>query len=194
MVLQGAAVVPAWLVGYQMLGPVYGSRYLGGAGPWGVVVSTFTGGLVLGSATALMWKARWVGVVVCLRTGTMALPLPSMAVDAPLPVLVLAACTVGGGLALSMTMWSSLVQERIPADRLSRVMSYSTLGPVLPVPLAYVAAGPISTVFGVRATLAAVTAVIVVAVVVLLAVHQIRTLSLASSELAENETLVTASR
>jgi hypothetical protein len=194
MVLQGAVVVPAWLVGYQMLGPVYGSRYLGGAGPWGLVVSAFTGGLVLGSAAALVWKARWVGVVVCLGTGTMALPLASMAVNAPLPVLVLAACTAGGGLALSMTMWSSLVQERIPADRLSRVMSYSTLGQVLPVPLAYVAAGPISTAFGVRVTLAAAAGVIVVAVVVPLAVYQIRTLSLAPSELAEDETLVTAPR
>jgi hypothetical protein len=93
-----------------------------------------------------------------------------------------------------MTMWSSLVQERIPADRLSRVMSYSTLGQVLPVPLAYVAAGPISTAFGVRVTLAAAAGVIVVAVVVPLAVYQIRTLSLAPSELAEDETLVTAPR
>ncbi|MFD4560523.1 MFS transporter [Streptomyces sp. NPDC058469] len=194
MVLQGAVVVPVWLVGYQMLGPVYGSRYLGGAGPWGVVVSAFTGGLVLGSAVALVWTARWVGVVVCLGTGAMALPLASMALNAPLPVLALAACTAGAGLALSMTMWSSLVQERIPADRLSRVMSYSTLGQVLPVPLAYVAAGPLSTMFGVRATLAAGAGVILIAVVAPLAVHQIRTLSLAPAEPVDDEALVTAPR
>lgn len=95
---------------------------------------------------------------------------------------------------MSMTMWSSLVQERIPAARLSRVMSCSTLGQVVPVPLAYVAEGPVSTVFGVRATLAAAAAVIVVAVVVPLAVHQVRTLSLAPSEVAGDETLVTAPR
>ncbi|WP_274565088.1 MFS transporter [Streptomyces spiramyceticus] len=35
MVLQGAVVVPVWLVGYQMLGPVYGENYLGGAAGWG---------------------------------------------------------------------------------------------------------------------------------------------------------------
>ncbi|MFD7897608.1 MFS transporter [Streptomyces sp. NPDC059743] len=194
MVLQGAVVVPAWLVGYQMLGPVYGSRYLGGAGPWGAVVSAFTGGLVLGSAVALMWRARRVGIVVCLGTGAMALPLAGMALNAPLFVLAFAMCTAGTGLALSMTMWSSLVQERIPADRLSRVMSYSTLGQVLPVPLGYVAAGPLSTVFGVRATLAAGAAVIAVAVIVPLAVHQIRTLSLAPAVPVADEALVTAPR
>ncbi|MFJ5842217.1 MFS transporter [Streptomyces shenzhenensis] len=194
MVLQGAVVVPVWLVGYQMLGPVYGSRYLGGAGPWGVVVSAFTGGLVLGSAVVLMWKARMVGVMVCLGTGTMALPLAAMALNAPLIVLAFATCTAGAGLALSMTMWSSLLQERIPVDRLSRIMSYSTLGQVLPVPLAYVAAGPLSSVFGVRATLAAGAALIVAAVVVPLAVDQIRTLALAPAEPAEAEALVTAPR
>ncbi|MGW0949874.1 MFS transporter [Streptomyces sp. NPDC002623] len=30
MVLQGAVVVPVWLAGYQLLGPVYGRDYLGG--------------------------------------------------------------------------------------------------------------------------------------------------------------------
>ncbi|MEV5879374.1 MFS transporter [Streptomyces sp. NPDC052101] len=192
MVLQGAVVVPVWLVGYQMLGPVYGSRYLGGAGPWGVVVSAFTGGLVVGSAATLMWKPQRVGVVVCLGTGTMALPLAAMALNAPLVVLAFTTCTAGAGLALSMTMWSSLVQERIPPDRLSRITSYSTLGQVLPVPLAYVAAGPLSGTFGVRATLAAGAAVIVAAMVVPLAVVQIRTLSLTPSEPATDEALVTA--
>ncbi|MFD5696557.1 MFS transporter [Streptomyces lasiicapitis] len=194
MVLQGAVVVPVWLVGYQMLGPVYGNRYLGGAGLWGLVVSAFTGGLIAGSAVALLLKARRVGVAVCLGTGTMALPLAAMAMNAPLVVLAAATCTAGAGLALSMTMWSTLVQERIPADRLSRVMSYSTLGQVLPVPLAYVAAGPLSTIFGVRATLAAGAAVIVVAVVVPLCVGQIRTLSLAVAEPARDEALATAPR
>lgn len=33
----------------------------------------------------------------------------------------------GTGLAVSMTVWASLVQERIPADRLGRTLSYSTL-------------------------------------------------------------------
>jgi len=192
MVLQGAVVVPVWLVSYQMLGPVFGSRYLGGAGPWGVAVSGFTLGLIAGSAAALMWKPRLVGVVVCLGTGGMAVPLAAMALDLPLAVVVCATCVAGAGLALSMTMWASLVQERIPGERLSRVMSYSTLGQVLPVPLAYVAAGPLSALVGLRVMLAAGAGVIVIAVAMPLAVPQIRTLSLAPA-LAGEEELVEAS-
>ncbi|MFJ6527271.1 hypothetical protein ACIQMZ_18555 [Streptomyces longwoodensis] len=33
MVCQAAVIVPVWLVGYQLLGPVYGQRVLGGAAP-----------------------------------------------------------------------------------------------------------------------------------------------------------------
>ncbi|MEU7159180.1 MFS transporter [Streptomyces chrestomyceticus] len=97
MVVQGAVVVPVWLVGYQMLGPVYGKEHLGEAAGWGLVVSAFTGGLVLGAAAALVWKVRRVGVVVCGGTGAMALPLA-------LVLVACAACAAGTGLSLSMTV------------------------------------------------------------------------------------------
>jgi hypothetical protein len=77
-----------------------------------------------------------------------------------------------------MTMWASLVQERIPADRLSRVTSYSTLGQVLPVPVAYLAAGPLSVAVGVRLTLLGEACVIAAAAVIPLFVVQVRALSL----------------
>lgn len=44
--VQAALVVPVWMVGFQLLGPVYGQRVLGGAGAWGLVTSAFTAGLV----------------------------------------------------------------------------------------------------------------------------------------------------
>lgn len=193
MVVQGSVVVPVWLVGYQMLGPVYGKDFLGGAAGWGLVVSAFTGGLVLGAGAALMWKVRRVGVVVCVGTGATALPLAAMAAHLPLVLVAFAACAAGTGLSLSMTVWASLVQERIPEEKLSRVMSFSTLGQVLPVPLGYLAAGPTSTYFGVRVTLAAGAAAIAAAMIVPLLLRQVRALTLAPVETAE-ETLVTAPR
>ncbi|MBD0742979.1 hypothetical protein BG418_01295 [Streptomyces sp. CBMA152] len=182
MVCQAAVVVPAWLVGYQLLGPVYGAHFLGGAGPWGLAVSGFTAGLVAGAAIALLWKPHLVGRVVCLGTGTMALPLAAMALSAPLAVLVMATATAGCGLAVSMTVWAGLVQERIPADRLSRTLSYSTLGQILPVPVGYLAAGPVSHQVGVRSTLGFGALVIAAAAVVPLALHQVRGLALAPAE------------
>ncbi|TLQ38881.1 MFS transporter [Streptomyces marianii] len=180
MVVQGALVVPVWLVGYQLLGPVYGARFLGGAGMWGLVVSGFTGGLVAGAAVALVWRPRLVGRVVCAGTGSLALPLAAMAAAAPLPVLVAATAAAGAGLAVSMTVWSGLVQERIPADRLSRALSYSTLGQLVPVPFGYLLAGPVSRAVGVRATLAGGALVIVLAAVVPLLIRQVRALAMAA--------------
>lgn len=195
MVCQSALVVPVWLAGYQLLGPLYGSRFLGGAGPWGVVVSGFTAGLVAGAAVALMWKPRLAGRVVCLGTGSMALPLAAMALAAPLPLLVGATAAAGTGLAVSMTVWAGLVQERVPADRLSRTMSYSTLGQLLPVPFGYLLAGPASRAFGVRLTLASGALVIGLAGVVPMLIGQVRRLSLAAKdEAAVGGELVSAAR
>ncbi|MER6443989.1 MFS transporter [Streptomyces venezuelae] len=194
MVLQGSVIVPAWLVGYQALGPVYGERFLGGPGLWGVVVSGFTGGLIAGAAVALMWKPRLVGVVVCAGTGGMSLPLAAMAVQAPVPVIVVAAAVAGAGLAVSMTSWASLVQARIPADRLSRTTSYSTLGQLLPVPIGYVAVGPLVAVLGLRGTLATGALLIVCAAVVPLVLAQVRELSAPTSAEASEAGLASSAR
>ncbi|WP_329064335.1 hypothetical protein [Streptomyces sp. NBC_01429] len=126
-----------------------------------------------------MWKPRQVAVVVCAGTGSMAVPLAAMATAVPLPVLVVATGVAGTGLAVSMTVWASLVQERIPADRLGRTLSYSTLGQILPVPFGYLLAGPASHLFGLRTTLAAGALIITAAAVVPLALAQVRGLCLA---------------
>lgn len=44
LVLQSAVVVPLWLIGYQVLGPVYAQRELGGVAGWGLVAAGFAGG------------------------------------------------------------------------------------------------------------------------------------------------------
>lgn len=194
MVLQSAVVVPVWLVGYQLLGPVYGAQFLGGAGPWGLAVSGFTAGLVAGAAVSLMWKPRLVGRVVCLGTGSMSLPLAAMAVSAPLPLLIAATVAAGTGLAVSMTVWAGLVQDRIPLDRLSRTMSYSTLGQLLPVPIGYLLAGPAAHLFGVRPTLAGGALVIAAAATVPLVIRQVRWLSLTPVPPTMAEDVVEVSR
>lgn len=194
MVCQAAVIVPVWLVGYQLLGPVYGQQVLGGAAPWGVVVSGFTAGLVAGAALALMWKPRQVGLVVCAGTGSMAVPLAAMATAVPLPMLVVATGVAGTGLAVSMTVWASLVQERIPADRLGRTLSYSTLGQILPVPFGYLLAGPASHLIGLRTTLAAGALVITAAAAVPLAIAQVRGLCLAPQATKDADGVVTTSR
>ncbi|MFE2185777.1 hypothetical protein [Streptomyces sp. NPDC059455] len=181
-------------MGYQVLGPVYGQQVLGGAARWGVVVSGFTAGLVAGAALALVWKPRQVGLVVCAGTGSMAVPPAAMAAAVPLPALVIATGTAGTGLAVSMTVWASLVRERIPADRLGRTLSYSTLGQILPVPFGYLLAGPAAHLIGLRTTLAAGALIITTAAAVPLAIAQVRGLCLAPAEARDADGAVTPTR
>ncbi|WAL94313.1 MFS transporter [Streptomyces sp. Je 1-369] len=177
MVCQAAVTGSAWLAGYQLLGPLYGQRVLGGAALWGVVVSAFTGGLIAGAALALAWRPSWVGAVVCAGTGALALPLAAIAVRAPLPALVAAFVVAGAGLELAMVVWLSLLQERIPGDRLGRVLSYSTLGQMLPVPVAYLLTGPATERLGLHTTLAWAAGLVTTAALFPLVLPQVRRLT-----------------
>ncbi|MGW6531343.1 MFS transporter [Streptomyces venezuelae] len=178
MVCQAAVTGSAWLAGYQMLGPLYAQRVLGGAALWGVVVSAFTGGLIAGAALALAWRPSAAGAVVCGGTVMLALPLAAMAVRAPLPALVAAFVVAGAGLELAMVVWLSLLQERIPGDRLSRVLSYSTLGQMLPVPVAYLLTGPVAARLGLDTTLVWAAAVVMAAALLPLFLPQVRRLTI----------------
>ncbi|MFK0110907.1 MFS transporter [Streptomyces sp. NPDC091217] len=182
---QAALIGPTWLAGYQLLGPLYGQRFLGGAGLWGLVVSAFAGGLIAGAALALVWRPSGAGVTVCAGTGALALPLAVIAARIPMAVLVAAALVAGAGLEVAVIVWASLLQEHIPGDRLCRTLAYSTLGQTLPVPVAYLLTGPAVESLGLRTTLAAAAVLITTAAVLPLAVPQVRALKVAPAGGAE---------
>ncbi|MEW2575435.1 MFS transporter [Streptomyces syringium] len=153
MTWQSALVLPVWMAGYQLLGPVYGQRALGGAGAWGLVMSGFAAGMVGGSGVALWWRPRGVGVVACAGTAVMAVPPAAMALHTGTAGLVLAAAAAGAAASLSTTVWTGLLQDVIPPDRLGRVTAYSAFGQAVTVPLGYLAASPATRVLGLRETL-----------------------------------------
>ncbi|MGW1617704.1 hypothetical protein [Streptomyces sp. NPDC002172] len=179
LVCQAALIGPAWLADYQLLGPLYGQRILGGAGLWGLVVSAFTGGLIAGAALALVWRPLGAGVAVCAGTGALALPLAATAARIPMSVLVAAALLAGAGLEVAVIVWASLLQEHIPGDRLCRTLAYSTLGQTLPLPVVYLLTGPAVESLGLRTTLAVAAVLITTAAVLPLAVPPVRALKVA---------------
>jgi len=152
-VCQGAVDVLFWLVGYQLLGPLFAQAHLGGARAWGVVSSAFAAGLITGSSVALLWRPARAGIFVCLGTGTMALPLAAMACDAPFPILLSCAALTGIGLDISIVSWNTILQTSVPAAQLGRVNSYNTLGQIILVPVGYVIAGPVVASIGLPPTL-----------------------------------------
>ncbi|MGW7824697.1 MFS transporter [Streptomyces puniciscabiei] len=177
LTLQNAVTLTVWLAGFQVLGPLYAAQTLGGARPWGLAVTALSVGLAAGAATALFWRPAAVGVLTCLGTGTMALPLLAMASGSELPVLAASMVLAGAGIDLAMVNWTCVVQERVPTQRVGRVMSLCSTGPLLLVPVGYALAGPTARLFGLRSTLALSATVIVLCSAAPLALRDILRLS-----------------
>ncbi|WP_159046343.1 MFS transporter [Streptomyces sp. MMG1121] len=177
MVLQNAIALMLWLAGVQVMGPVYATEELGGPQPWGLAVTALAVGLAVGSAVAMAWRPRCAGPLICGCMATMALPMAVMATHGRLAVLSLAMLIAGAGVDTAMVTWTGLMQERIPVEQLSRVLSFSNVGPLALVPLGYVLAGPAVQVVGLNAALALSATGILAVAVIPLVLGDIRTLS-----------------
>ncbi|GAA2118460.1 MFS transporter [Actinomadura alba] len=163
MVAQSAACCTPWLIGYQVLGPLYSERHLGGAASWGLVVGGFAGGLITGSVVVLLLRPQRVALVACTATASLALPLVALVVQAPLPMLVAATFVTGVGLDVSINTFATFQQREVPLEMQARTSSYSLLGQQLPIPVGYLVAGPLEHAVGVISALAG-CAVVILAV------------------------------
>lgn len=185
LTLQNAVTLTLWLAGFQVLGPLYATQTLGGARPWGLAVTALAAGLAAGAATALFWRPASVGVLTCLGTAAMALPFLAMAGGSGLPVLLASMVVAGAGMDLAMVNWTCLVQERIPVERLGRVMSLCGTGPLLLVPVGYALIGPAAHLFSLRGTLALSATAIILCSAAPLALSDILRLSRPTPEAPE---------
>lgn len=139
----------------NVLGPVIAKQSLGGAGPWGAIVSCVGAGSIVGGLVALRFRpARplwWCVVSV----------LPALAQQAAialrLPVPAIAACSLawGVGFGVHLTLWFTVFQREVPAASISRVSAYDALGSLVLVPLGAAMAGPIAAALGNGAALLA---------------------------------------
>jgi MFS family permease len=130
-----------------------------------------TGGLV-----GLRWRPRRPLLAATLVVVALVPLVAGLALAAPLPVLALAG--LGGGLQASLheVLWSTSLQQHVPAEALSRVSAYGWLGALLFVPLGYALAGPVAAWLGVAATLWLGAAWVLVSTGLVLAVPGIRRL------------------
>ncbi|MGW7515327.1 MFS transporter [Streptomyces sp. NPDC054796] len=177
LTLQNAVTLTVWLAGFQVLGPLYAAQTLGGARPWGLAVTALAVGLAAGATAAMLWRPAATGVLICLGTGTMALPFLAMASESGLPVLMASMVVAGAGMDLAMVNWTCFVQDHVPVQRLGRVMSLCGTGPLLLVPVGYALVGPAAHLFTLRGTLALSATAIVLCSAAPLASRQILRLS-----------------
>ncbi|WP_207709669.1 MFS transporter [Actinomadura macrotermitis] len=181
LVAHAAFVAPIWMVGYQLMGPLYSARHLGGAGPWGKAMAAFAVGLLAGAAAAFVMRPHRVWPVVCASTAAQALPLGAMALRWPVPALIGATALAGVGTALYAALWGPLLQQELPPDRLSRAVANSAIAQLLPIPAAYLLAGPATHLFGPRTVMAAGALALTLAAVLPPFARRIRTLTLIPS-------------
>ncbi|MDX2813921.1 MFS transporter [Streptomyces sp. PA03-5A] len=181
LLVQGTVVVPVWLVSFQTLGPAYAEEHLGGAAAWGLAMTGFTAGILVGAAVALWWHVRRVGRLLCAGTALMALPMLTMAAGTGLPAVGAGYFLAGAGEALVSTVWTLLLQRRVPDEAFGRVIAFSTLLQLAPVPLASLTAAPMAHAFGVRPALACCGLVTLGAAVVPLVRRRVRVLCLPAS-------------
>ncbi|MEU7044055.1 MFS transporter [Streptomyces varsoviensis] len=190
MVLQNAVALMLWLASAQVLGPVYANEELGGPGPWGLAVTALAAGLAAGSAMAMAWRPRHAGPLVCGCMATMALPMAVMAAHGQLAALCLAMLIAGIGVDTAMVTWTGLMQEHIPVEQLSRVLSFSNVGPLVLVPLGYVLAGPATAAVGLHTALGLGAAVVLAVAAAPLMLADVRALSRRGPELRTPEAAV----
>ncbi len=92
-------------------------------------------------------------------------------------LLAVAAALTGVALEQFGVAWSVTMQHQIPAERLARAYSYDMLGSFVAIPVGEIAVGPLSAVFGLRATLVGAAVVILLAMLAALASRSVRDLT-----------------
>ena len=171
-----------WSAAVTVLGPVYARQHLHGPVGWGIVTSALGLGLACGSLISLLARPRQIGLIMCGSTGFSAMFMASMASGAPLPAVAAAAMTTGAAGTVQAITWTAYLQSVIPAGQFARVTSLYALATSALVPLAYLAAGPLTGLTGLRPAMWGCAAVEALAGLTASAIPDVRTLTTSSPE------------
>jgi MFS family permease len=158
-----------------VLGPVLADETIGRR-MWGIFLAAETAGMVAGVLVAMRLRTRRLLLtgVVCTAGGAVWLFALALL---PQPVVLLPAAFVTGvAMEQFAVAWDVALQEHIPAEKLARVYSYDAVGSFLAIPIGQVVAGPIATLVGPRTAILGAGVLIILAVLVMLANPQVRTL------------------
>jgi len=138
---------------WGVLAPLIVKDHYGGASTYGLVVSTFGVGLVLGGIVTLRWRPQRPLLVSCVCAVPFGLGQWMLALVVPLPVLFVSQAVAGTCIAIHLALWFTVFQQQVPEESRARVSSYDSLGSFVLIPLGTVVAGPLAAWVGVRTTL-----------------------------------------
>jgi hypothetical protein len=177
LAVMSAVSYGCWSAAVTVLGPVYARQQLHGAVGWGIVTSALGLGLACGSLIALLARPHRIGLLMCGATGFSALFMASMASAAPLPAVAVAAVLTGAAGTVQGITWTAYLQSVVPASQIARVASLYALATSALVPLAYLAAGPLASLTGLRPAIWGCTAAETLAGLTAIAIPDVRKLT-----------------
>jgi MFS family permease len=138
---------------FEVIGPVISNDELGGALAWGVILTGFSVGTLLGGLLMLrVHLERPLFVAGLLFFATSVAPL-LLALHAPVWSIALAYAGEGFAVGIFVTAWETALQNHIPREMLARVGAWDWLGTIGGMPLGYALTGPIVDAVGASATL-----------------------------------------
>ena len=143
------AVLPAIFV----LGPVLAERELDGASSWGIIRGVFAAGAVAGSLLALRWRPHEPMRVCGFGFAIASLGAAIIALGHSTAVIAILQALAAVAAALAWTLWETSVQQRVPEDLVSRVISFDFLTSTGSLPIGMAVIGPIAAVAGLRPTM-----------------------------------------
>ncbi len=138
---------------FFVLGPFVAESSLGGPAAWGLILTAEAAGMLAGGLIALHHRPRRPLLVGNAALLLIALPLCALALSAGQLVIAAAAFAAGVGVEFFEVLWATTLQNRIPAERLSRVSSYDWLGSFALVPVGTILVGPLAATIGFADTL-----------------------------------------
>lgn len=159
-----------------VLGPVVAKEHFSGALSWSAVVGAESVGLLIGAYLGTIWRPSrpiFAGMLVTFPAAGL---MFTLAIVAPLPVIMASAALWGIGIELMMIWWITALQTNIPKESIGRVSAYDAFGSLLFGPIGLALAGPVSLALGTGPALLAAAALTVTVILASLLSRSVREL------------------
>lgn len=145
--------------GLFILGPLMVGATPSGAEDWGITISLFALGGLVGAAAAMRVRpSRPLSAAFLIWLGMPAM-LVILSTTPPLAILAAGAFMASACTTLTDTIWHTTLQQQIPSQHLSRVSSVDWTISMVISPVGNIAVGPLAAVVGTQASLLVLAAV-----------------------------------
>ena len=153
VVLSFSFVVAMERAVYSVLGPLVADEELGGPKPWSAILATWAIGSVVGVLFAGKVRPRYPIRVAIIIQFPVFLWFFSLANTTSVLVIATFGFFVGIAFDFFYVLWVTTLQQHIPKESLSKVMSYDAFGSLALAPIGIAIAGPIAEALGTRSIL-----------------------------------------